>query len=173
MKLHISAQMKTPGSTTAFSLEEACEDIGYGGRTIRFAAPVEAAGSCVYDGEGFTLRGELRTALHAECAKCLKAFVEPLCFAFEERFEKAADEDEGIYAYSGEDLELSDMIRDNILLQLPISSVCSEDCKGLCPYCGCDRNRAQCDCAKEEAAEETPRRPLAALGALLNGEKEV
>ena len=174
MKLKVAAQIKMPGNELEFRESESWAEIEYGGRTIIFASPMQIEGSCVYDGDGFTVKGEVKTSLRSACAKCTKPFIEPFSFAFEERFEKAADEDEGIYGYRGDELDLTTMIRDNFFLNLPISSVCSEDCKGLCPICGCDRNTAQCNCAPEAAEDtEKPRRPLEALGALLNEDKEV
>ena len=174
MKLNVAAQIKMPGNAGAFQLAEEWPQIEYGGRMIEFASQIHVALTCIYDGEGFTVEGEIDTSLKSECAKCTKSFVEPFSVQFRERFEKVADEDEGIYGYRGDELDLTTMIRDAILLNLPISSVCSKDCKGLCPVCGCDRNIAQCDCVIEETKPvEDTRRSLSALSVLLNEDKEV
>lgn len=171
MRIQVTTQMKTPGNTGAFQGEYLWQETEFNGQTVAFASPLTVHGTCVYDGEGFTVRGEASTLLKSVCAKCAKPFDEPFGFAFEERFEKSGSEDDGIYAYEGEELDLSTMLRDNVFLHLPISSVCSEDCKGLCPLCGCDRNTAQCDCALQR--EDDSDNPFAALGALLNENKEV
>lgn len=170
MKLKTTAQMKSSGEAFAFQTEEDWAEMEYGGRTVAFSAPVRIKGSCVFDGDGFTVKGNVETLLKSECAKCTKAFDERFSFPFEERFEQEGSEDDGIYAYRGDEIDLETMIRDNILLNLPISSVCSEDCKGLCPVCGCDRNIVQCSCV---TAEEEKESPLSALKALLNEDKEV
>ncbi len=174
MKLHVAAQSKIAGSEFAFHDTEEWSELEFGGRTVAFADKLRFDGSCEYDGEGFTVKGRVETSLRSECAKCTKPFIEPFSFEFEERFEKTANEDEDIYEYRGDELDLTTMIRDNIFLNLPLSSVCSEDCKGLCPVCGCDRNTAQCDCVIEETeSQEGNRYPLQALGVLLNQDKEV
>lgn len=170
MKLKTTAQMKSSGEAMVFQMEEDWAEMEYGGRTVTFASPLRIKGSCVFDGEGFTVKGRADTLLSSECAKCTKTFNESFSFPFEERFEREGSEDDGIYAYQGDELDLETMIRDNILLNLPISSVCSEDCKGLCPVCGCDRNIVQCDCV---IAEEENENPLSALRVLLNEDKEV
>ncbi|MGH9617972.1 MAG: DUF177 domain-containing protein, partial [Acidobacteriaceae bacterium] len=56
--------------------------------------------------------------------------------------------------YEGDGLLLEDVLREQILLALPAKSLCREDCKGLCPECGRNRNTAPCDCA---AASTDPR----------------
>jgi uncharacterized protein len=50
----------------------------------------------------------------------------------------------GFYEDGG--LELEDILREQILLALPMQRVCSEDCKGICPVCGKNRNQSGCDC---------------------------
>jgi len=57
--------------------------------------------------------------------------------------------------YDGDGLELSEVLREQILLSLPMQRVCGEGCKGICPVCGQNRNLVECLC---QAA--TRRRPL-------------
>lgn len=171
MKVRVGAQQRDSASGVAFHESKTWAQTDFGGRTVSFASPMQVEGVCVYDGEGFTVTGEARTTLCSVCGRCGKSFEEPFSFSFEERFERAANEDDGIYAYQGDVLDLTAMIQDNVFLHLPLRSVCSEDCKGLCPVCGCDRNITQCDCVTEEP-DERPN-PLSALAALLNEDKEV
>jgi uncharacterized protein len=66
--------------------------------------------------------------------------------------EVAIDEGEaemGFYAGAG--IELEEILREQILLLLPMQRVCSADCKGICPVCGRDRNESSCDCRVEAA----------------------
>jgi uncharacterized protein len=48
--------------------------------------------------------------------------------------------------YEGDGVELEDIVREQILLMLPLQWVCSEDCKGICPVCGQNRNSSACAC---------------------------
>lgn len=169
MLLNVSKELKLPGSVVECDLEEVFPETEYLGRTYRFAQPVKVHVNCVYDGDGFDVKGYIDTVLCSECARCTKAFDEPFHVDIDERFVKTPEDDEDQYQFSGEALDLTQMVRDNILLNLPISSVCSEDCQGLCPHCGCDLNTTQCSCAAED--DET--NPFAKLGALLNEIKEV
>lgn len=62
------------------------------------------------------------------------------------------------YAYAGEELDLGPMLREQVILANPMQPLCHQDCRGLCPVCGEDRNVVQCGCA-----EARPPNPFAAL----------
>ena len=79
----------------------------------------------------------------------------------------AADEDVNVGTFDGDEVDLTSEVRDEILLALPVSPLCAEDCLGLCPVCGNNRNQSPCDCeARQRAAMAAGRSPLAALGKL-------
>jgi uncharacterized protein len=94
------------------------------------------------------------------CARCLEPVEQPLSTGFDLIFrpeaadaiagEHAITEDEteiGYYESSG--LLLEDAVREQVLLTLPGRSLCKQDCKGLCPYCGINRNLASCECVEK------------------------
>jgi len=94
------------------------------------------------------------------CARCLEPVAQPLAGEFDlifrpegvdaEAGERSITEDEteiGYYEESG--LLLEDAVREQVLLTLPARSLCREDCKGLCPHCGNNRNLAACECAEK------------------------
>ena len=107
--------------------------------------------------------------LDSECALCGKPFIEELTFDFDERFLREPEPDSECYGYTGEELDVSQMLLDDLFLNLPAFSKCSEDCKGLCPVCGCDLNTVQCSCVREKEKEN----PFSALEQLLYHDKEV
>jgi uncharacterized protein len=98
----------------------------------------------------------------AECDRCLgrarfpldggfDLFYRPVSFiAREEEVQIGADEVE-IGFYEGGGLELEDILREQVLLALPMQRTCSEDCKGICPVCGRNRNETTCDCRIESS----------------------
>jgi uncharacterized protein len=108
-------------------------------------------------GDEFLLRGVLRGGLLTQCARCLEpatlALDVPVTLTFAEREEPGAgddgddNEEEVIYVLDGV-IDVGSEIRDELLLDLPMSSLCREDCAGLCPTCGANRNLTPCDCAK-------------------------
>src|SRR4030065_807420 len=60
---------------------------------------------------------------------------------------RAADVD--IAFYDGGGIEVADIFREQVALALPTKVLCREDCRGICPHCGADRNRAGGDCHGE------------------------
>jgi len=59
---------------------------------------------------------------------------------------EVADDDLGLSEYSGDEIDLGQMMREQFYLALPMKPLCQQDCKGLCPVCGKNRNRETCSC---------------------------
>ena len=172
MELSIAAALKQPGEIFMQTRSESVAPQEFGGNTILFPEPVEISFQYSFDGEAIVVNGTLQAKLSSRCARCDEPFVETLNIPLQERFVKGASgEDEESYAFVGETLDLAPMVMDNLFLHIPISGVCSADCRGLCPVCGCNLNTAQCAC--NSVHEEEKPSPLAALGSLFDDGKEV
>ena len=171
MKFPIAAQLRQPGLTGRYVADEAMQPQQYMGAEVSFAAPLHVEATYVYDGAGFTVQGIVKTALCSTCALCAREFEEPFSFSFEERFVKDPGPEDETYPIGNEELDITRPVLDNLFLNLPLQSICREDCKGLCPVCGCDLNSVQCACTREEEPERE--NPFAKLGVLLNHDKEV
>ncbi|HWQ57678.1 MAG TPA: DUF177 domain-containing protein [Clostridia bacterium] len=172
MKLSVARELKLPGKTSAAEVTEWWNDFGYLGREVRFAAPVTVRAEYAFDGSGFSVRGGVVTAFHSVCARCGREFTEPFETEFDGRFEKEADEESEAYPFAGEELDLGNLVRDAILLNMANYTLCKEDCRGLCPVCGCDLNTEQCSCARDLDEDETVN-PFLQLRNLLEDDKEV
>ena len=109
--------------------------------------------------EDIRIRAEVQGPFELLCARCLTGVETPLVASFDLIFrpggvdaeggEHAISEDEteiGYYETSG--LPLEDVVREQVLLTLPGRALCREDCKGLCPHCGADRNVSECSCGE-------------------------
>ena len=153
MRIRVANAIRQTGEPFSYEAAEQFTDQAFGERTISFAEPVSVSGTYVYDGKAFTVEGKATALINSTCARCTKPFVERIAFSFSERFVKGEDEaaDDENYPYSGDELLLDKAVLDNLFLELPIASICREDCKGLCPVCGVDRNTTTCDCTIEEA----------------------
>lgn len=104
------------------------------------------------DSTGLLVNGEGSVLLEYMCAKCLTSFSRPFQFSFKERFTRKAEEaneEEGIHFTPSEEVELSPFIEEHFQLSLPFVSLCKEDCLGLCPTCGINRNEQTCSCNNE------------------------
>jgi uncharacterized protein len=103
------------------------------------------------------VQGRYSVRMESECDRCLGNAVFPLDDGFDLFYkpmaviahEEEVEIDEGeaqIGFYEGGGLELEDILREQVLLALPMQRVCSEECQGICPLCGKNRNEIACDC---------------------------
>lgn len=60
------------------------------------------------------------------------------------------NEDLEVAVYENEEINLSELVREQILLNLPTQAFCREDCKGLCQKCGANKNLKSCDCEEKD-----------------------
>ena len=139
---------------TADWLASACPDLE--------AKPGEAGlslqGRIHKTGEDYLLRAQLQGALRLPCARCLEparvSLDLPITVTFVPagRGEPADNDDPDVVVFPGGEIDISDEVRDEILLAVPINPLCAETCRGLCPVCGGNRNQVACTCEAEAAA---------------------
>jgi uncharacterized protein len=116
-------------------------------------------------------RGRLEARLRLHCGRCLEPFAhvvdEDLDLFFmprtaqpgaeeeeQEQDVELSDRDMVVAYYADERVDLGEMVREQMLLAVPLRRLCREDCRGLCPSCGVNRNTASCDCRPVETADE-------------------
>jgi len=139
----------------------------------RIAAPVELEFDIHKDKDRFRLVGRVRTELELECSRCVEPYRFPIDAEFDQRYlpssqasttdaEREVEEDDLETSYYTDDqIDLSELMREQFYLALPMKPLCREDCRGLCAQCGTNLNTGTCDCAP---VWEDPR--LAALKAI-------
>ena len=93
--------------------------------------------------EGIVVRGELHVPWEGECRRCLRTVRSTLDTAVFEVFEDKPVEGE-TSKLDIDRIDLEPLVRETVLLELPIAPLCREDCAGLCPECGADRNEGDC-----------------------------
>lgn len=90
-------------------------------------------------------QGMISTNAHCKCGRCLK------------EFDYKLDIGNIFHLYENpvsEEIDLTPDIREDIIIAFPQNIICSDDCKGLCPVCGGDKNMVDCGCKVEEPASE-------------------
>jgi uncharacterized protein len=109
--------------------------------------------------EDIRLNGELSTSVEIACARCLEPVVQGVKRTFDllyrplgadagRKENTVSGTESEISYYEGEGLLLEDVLREQVLLAVPLKAICRQDCKGLCPQCGANLNVAQCSCAE-------------------------
>src|SRR3989338_8228647 len=109
------------------------------------------------------ISGQLECKAHLECSRCASTFLKilpiPIHFTLSPLYENEEEmerrdmdevelvkEDLEFSFYDGERFNLGELLREQMILSLPIQPVCNEDCKGLCPQCGENLNFQTCSC---------------------------
>jgi uncharacterized protein len=157
---------------------------------VRFEEPLRVDLRARRQGDVARVAGRIHGDVQLQCGRCLQPVRWPVDLDFEARFAEAStaphsplprsrhaneEEDEGIQL-SKEDLDVSflpagahalavaEIVREQVLLEVPLRPLCREDCAGLCPRCGADLNQGPCDCPDEPEQPVDGR--LAALAAI-------
>jgi uncharacterized protein len=131
--------------------------LDYHGAEFRQVIPLQVNAVAELVAKEIHIRGRLQTKLEAVCDRCLgpveiwvdrnfDLFYRPMsAIAREEEIEIPRDElDVGFY--SGEGVELTDVLSEQVILSVPMKLICGPDCQGLCPICGANRNFEDCHC---------------------------
>jgi len=121
--------------------------------------PIDVEVSYYRAGTELFFEGELHAATTATCARCAEEFeaARDRDFRFVLAPKSAGldggkdlrDEDLEFSTYDGDQIDLSPLVREQLLLSLPTRPLCREDCRGLCPKCGINLNNGQCSCSEE------------------------
>jgi uncharacterized protein len=154
------------------------EEVAQEGDAYRIAGPVHLELDVHKDKETFRLSGTARTELELPCSRCLEPFGMPVEVVFDLKYLPAArmatdeerevqDEDFETSYYRDDRIDVNELLREQFYLQLPMKPLCREECQGLCPECGTNRNTGTCDCAP---AWEDPR--MASLRGLTRSKRE-
>lgn len=119
------------------------------------------------DGQNFIVNGTVQTQGDYECTRCLAPVHHEETIPFGETFGVLKDwEDEEaseVVPFDGETIDLTEVIRETLIINEPSQVLCQEDCKGLCVHCGANKNVSPCSC---ESFVVDPR--LAVLRTLLD-----
>lgn len=127
------------------------------------------------------IEGTANISVALKCGRCLKEALLPLDIVFKEEYipaedirgeteQELSDRDLDLGFYSNDELDIKEIVKEQVLLSVPIKPLCSEECRGLCPVCGKDLNEGACNCRKEEIDPRLA--PLAKIKEILKDRKE-
>jgi uncharacterized protein len=144
---------------------------------IRLVKDTQVVGRASRKRQRVHVRGRIETELEIACDRCLAPLTMPVQAEFDVSYDPPGTEDvidnaemqaEDLETtiYTGESLDLDELVREQILLAVPTRNLCREVCQGLCPTCGVNLNTQTCAC---EQTEIDPR--WAGLAALKESDK--
>jgi uncharacterized protein len=152
--VHVARLRRAPGATSrevrrgpvvlAGPLDELGIDPG------RSVVPLGAEAECditlrPFSG-GIDAIGTVRAPWVGICRRCTVPVSGELTIAVSERFGSPPIAEDELYPIVDDTIDLGPLVRDAIVLELPMAPLCREDCRGLCPQCGADRNESDCSC---------------------------
>lgn len=158
MIYNVAQLMKAPVGTT--QVNDFHEEDFQADDDIHVVGPLDGHVRMRRTNQGLLVDGWVDLTLQLECSRCLKVFEQPMHITFEEQFYPTVDvvsglplapfDEEEIFPIDAHhELDLTEAIRQNALTELPMVTLCQEDCKGLCSQCGHDLNLGPCECKPE------------------------
>ena len=150
MRLNVNKLLHTPDSQQEFRFSLDLSDLEFGG-TTPVTEPVNVEGRVQNKAGVLLCDMTAHTMLHCVCDRCLCSFerektVPYSCVLAQER---QFEEDEDIVLLEQDEVDLGDLARSAMILDMDTKFLCNEDCKGLCPGCGVNLNSEPCRCKKE------------------------
>jgi uncharacterized protein len=128
---------------------------------VQLIQPVQVKGNVKRTANEVFVDGHVETRAQLECDRCLRPVEVPVNADFALEYITGADyesssatalseEEMSVSVFDGESVDVDEIVKEQILLAVPARTLCREDCKGICPECGMDRNAGDCNCAANE-----------------------
>ncbi|HTI13145.1 MAG TPA: DUF177 domain-containing protein [Dictyobacter sp.] len=175
MIYNVAQLMKsTVGTSLTADIQE--EELQFNEEDLRLVGPANGHVRMRRINQGLLIDGWVDVSAEMTCTRCLKQFNQPLHVTFEEHFYPTMDvitgvplppsDEEDVFPIDDHhQVDLTEAVRQAILLAIPMVTLCKEDCAGLCARCGHDLNLGPCNCEPEVDTR------LSALKSLLQNEQ--
>jgi len=137
------------------------EDLNPVDERVKLSGPARVNGKIRLAGNEVFVNGHVDTQAKVECDRCLKPVAVPVNADFELEYitgseyetsgvAELTEAEMSVSVFDGEAIDVDEIVKEQILLAVPTRMLCREDCKGICPQCGTDRNTGECNCATED-----------------------
>ena len=141
--VQVADLLRRPGLTRTEHVEGVLDGLAISTSRVPDGEPVRLEGTLQSVNEGVVLKGAVRAPWTGECRRCLRPVRGELSVDVLEVFEEEPTEGE-TSKLDGIQVDLEPVVREAVLLDLPLAPLCREDCAGLCAECGTDRNEHDC-----------------------------
>ena len=128
---------------------------------VRLTEPAAVTGKIRLSGNEVFVNGHIETRAQVECDRCLQQVELPVNADFALEYITGSDYESSeaaelteaemsVSVFDGEAIDVDEIVKEQILLAVPTRMLCREDCKGICPECGTDRNTGECNCVTDD-----------------------
>ncbi|HEY8391841.1 MAG TPA: DUF177 domain-containing protein [Capillibacterium sp.] len=151
LKVDFSPIKETPGASITAEEEITLPNLKWeGDRLLEFVNPWRIKFEVTNVKRGYEVKGELSGRYRLNCDRCLEKVEADFASDFNDLFRtKWSPEEEEAKIFTGDELDLTATILETINLKMPLKTLCSPGCRGLCPVCGTNLNRETCHCEQE------------------------
>lgn len=150
MIINVLQAKKAIGNRQTFEFVTSAEQLAIEGETPWMDSVIQVIGELINNGRVLAVKGLISTTAKYQCSCCLEDFTVEMEIPFSDNYQQTNDEildsEADLTYYTGDEIDLTDLLRESLILAEPIKCVCSENCRGLCPHCGINLNTAECDC---------------------------
>jgi hypothetical protein len=165
MRIQVENARKEEGTQFPFSFVQPASQLGNVEDMPWHDSDIAVSGSYWFDGVHLRVEGTVGTTGVYTCGRCLTPVEIERKEALSEVYGTEAELPDDVSPYNGEYIDLTETVRELLILSEPMKVLCRSDCAGLCPECGVNLNEGACSC---RIGGTDPR--LAILGDLLNRE---
>ena len=149
MRLNLKDIIYVPGASVPFEFQMDFSDLEFNGE-VPFTQPVHITGRVRNVADALVLEGEAATTLSLHCDRCWVSYEEEKIFPLNAMLAKEVEnEDSDIVLLDGNEVDLGELVREAVVLDMDTKHLCSENCKGLCAGCGVNLNHEDCRCKPE------------------------
>jgi uncharacterized protein len=157
MQINVAQLLRAPiGSVRDYDIKQVIDITGDGVSSL-----VQGQVRLMRTNRSILVKGTLDTEAELTCSRCLGQFECPLVMKLEEEYYPTTDvitgapvpvpDEPGLFTIDEHHvLDLTEAVRQYVLLAIPMKPLCKEDCAGLCPYCGHNLNRGPCGCTSQK-----------------------
>jgi len=128
---------------------------------IRLTQPATVKGKVRLSGNEVFVNGHIDTRAQVECDRCLQQIELPVSADFALEYITGSDYESSnlaeltedamaVSVFDGEAIDVDEIVKEQIVLAVPTRVLCREDCKGICPECGIDKNTGECQCVTDD-----------------------
>lgn len=157
MRVNIGSLLDQQGGSLHIEQKTSSEFVKAYPDVLDVEGPIQINLTVINTGDGFLVTGKLKLKAKLRCSRCLRPFTAELEAEVEEKFSTERNNDvaeefdwDAEPELDGHELDLSDLVRESILVSIPMQTICREDCPGLCPTCGADLASGGCECVSPE-----------------------
>ena len=138
--------LRHPGQRREVDLDVLPDELGVSDDRLPAGEPIAVHLTVESTVDGLVVRGTVDVDVHDECRRCLRAVVHTEPNPVDELYQEQVS-DPDAFELGTDALDLTPLVRDAALLSLAgPPPLCRDDCKGICPQCGADRNETSCEC---------------------------